>query len=238
MHINTNNTTNVNHSQTNPKTQESAKNLEQTFDISKPFDVDEFTYKDYKTIATTLDSDDLRNWLKNSDLDRETEVKIGSLLGMTSYSDDEILNEVLFDKLNETYDRGEDFGDFMLTVLLPIADMHAEIDKPIDYENSLMNPEVAEAFKNDPKNWSTSLSGGGRRTLDYSFKSEDLFNYMKDYPAFYKRVDEIYPGFYKSPTPTTQAFNEIIAEYTKRKEEQNSTLAAYTKNNKQTPSFE
>ena len=154
---------------------------------------------------------------------------------MTSYSDDDTLNEVLFDRLNESYDRGEDFGDFFKTVLVPIADMKAEIYKPINYENSLMNPEVAEKFKNDPKNWTTTLSGGGRRTEDYSFKSKDIFDYMNNFPEFVQKVEEAYPGFYKNTDATNQAFNEIITEYTKRKDEQNATLDAYTRNTKQNP---
>lgn len=227
-------TTNTAYIDTNKKTsqtQEPKVSSEKKFDMSKPFDINSFTFKDYKAI----NGDDLKDWVENSNLPKETVNKITSLSSITSYSDDDTLNEVLFNKLNASYDKGEDFGDFMISVLMPIADMHAGIDKPINYENTLMNPEVAEAFKNDPKNWSYSLSGGGKSSLDYSFKSEDLLNYMEDFPEFYKKIEEIRPGFYKNPDATTHTFNEIIAEYTKRKNEQNSTLEAYTRNTKQNP---
>jgi len=69
----------------------------------------------------------------------------------------------------------------------------------------------------------------------YSFDAKDVLSNIKSFPDFYNNLDSEYKKFMGDISGTNQAFNEIITEYTKRKDEQNATLDAYTRNTKQNP---
>jgi len=197
------------------------------FDMSKPFDIDSFTFNDYKNISDK----DLETWIKSSNLPNQKEVenKVAQLTFMTSLTEDDTFNEVMFDKLNESYNtRGE---SLFSSVIMPLAGPVI-----ISEENSaLSNSTISEAFKKDSNNWTTTLSGGGERTSDYYFKAEDLLSKMKNFPELYEKTQQKGDSILIKTENTYQAFNEIIADYTKRKDEQNATLDAYTRNTKQNP---
>ena len=98
----TTNTNYVSNVQKSSQTGEPEKTSEERFDMSKPFDIDSFTFEGYKVI----NYDDLEEWIKNSNIPNEKEVlaKTNMLSGMTIMTNDDTFNRVLFDKTNESYD--------------------------------------------------------------------------------------------------------------------------------------
>jgi len=200
------------------------------FDMSKPFDIDSFTFEDYKAI----NYDDLEEWIKSSKLPNEKDVlaKTNILASMTIMTDDDTFNKVLFDKTNESYNQTG--KSLFLSVFVPLADMRSGGRLVQEEHSRLTDPAVEESFKNDPNNWSTSLTGG-RRTASYFFEIDSMLSDMKKFPDFYNNLDTEYKKLMGDVRDTYQAFDEIIAEYTKRKNEANATLDAYTRNTKQNP---
>jgi len=187
------------------------------FDMSKPFDIDSFTFEDYKFI----DRKDLGDWIKNSNLPNKNEVstKVGLLMTTVFYSDDDTLNEVLFDKLDQEYKQGGTGTEFLSTVLLPLGEMASPFDLT-----------TLKEIKNTPTKMERYFENGV-----YSFDAKDVLSNIKSFPDFYNNLDSEYKKFMGDISGTNQAFNEIITEYTKRKDEQNATLDAYTRNTKQNP---
>jgi hypothetical protein len=205
------------------KTQKSEKSSEEKFDMTQPFDIDSFTFEDYKAI----DRKDLGDWIKNSNLPNEKEVsaKAGQLKGMTDMTNDDTFNRVLFDKTNESYD--ETGKSLFLSVFVPLADMR---EGGISIKEK--NPSSVQEFEYDP----SSLTGG-RRTAPYFFEIEDMLSNMKGFPEFYNKLGSESKSLMGDVRDTYQAFDGILTEYSKRKDNQNAILEAYTKNNKQNPSF-
>lgn len=225
----TTNTNYVNTIQKISQTQEPEKTLEKKFDMSKPFDVKSFTFEDYKTI----DRKDLVDWIDNSNLPNKKEVEaiVGLSLNMAYYTDNDTLNEVMFNKLHEEYRNSGTVTNFLEKTLLPLTDMKAGIENSMlgDIENSLANPQVDEAFKNNSSNWSFSLNGGAV-DITHFFSFNEVLSNMKNFPEFHKKLTSQYPEMYKNSDEIIQGFNEILTEYTKKKDEQNAILNAYTKN--------
>ncbi len=216
------------------KTQEIQTSEEKKFDMTQPFDIDSFTFEDYKAI----DAKDLREWIVNSDLTKEEETKADMLAQMTTMTDDDTLNRVLFNKTNESYDKtGE---SLFSTVFIPLADMR-DADKRdyylgMAYRNS-MNPEGTERFKNDSNNGATASNGGEKSTSNFHFSAKDMISDMQNFQEFYNNLDSdnSTKGLMGDVSDTFQIFDEILAEYTKLKDEQNAALDAYTRNTKQNP---
>lgn len=185
------------------------------FDMTKPINIESFTFEDYKNI----DGKELYNWIKNSSLENEDDVhsKANALWSMAHHSDDNILNEVLFDKLDNSLGHGGTYSDFIGNVLVPLMDMAS----PIDFE-------TLEEIANDTTKMEKYMDNGVR-----VFDAEDVLSNMKSFPEYYSGLTTKSKELFADVTHTYQAFDEIITEYTKRKEEENATLEAYTRNTKQ-----
>ena len=198
------------------QTQNTEETSEKKFDTSKPFDIDSFTFEDYKNSHGNVD---LTKWIKDSNLPNEKEVlnQVNGLVSTAFYSDDDTLNEVLYDKLDNSYDNGGTWKEFIFTTLLPLADMDSSFD-----------PITLKEIKNVPTKMENYFVNGAN-----VFKSEDVLSNMNNFREYYNNLEGVHKKLAGDPTSTYQAFAEITAEYTKRKDEANATLDAYTRNTKQ-----
>ena len=230
----TNTTSYINPTQTSSQTQNTEGVLETKFDTSKPFDIESFTFEDYKAI----DGQELHDWIKDSDLPNENEIsnKVNAFMYTAFYSDDDTLNEIMFDRLDNTYDNGGDFKDYVFTTLLPLGNMNNPIDHSMleEIANKMADTNGSFDFSTlkMPKDFPTKMESYNKNGAQV-FKVEDVLSSMENFREYYNNLDSENKFYLDNPTATYQAFAEITAEYTKRKDEANATLDAYTRNTKQ-----
>ena len=190
--------------------------------MSKPFDIDSFTYEDYKNVEPK----ELSDWIDNSGFSLEEKNKIHSqtwsLIGMTSFSEDDTLNEVFFDKLNNEYKKGGTDENFSRSVSIPLMTGH----------DPCMN-----ALKNNPNltfDELMNISGKEDQSV-YPSTSKEIFTIMNSFISTNSKLSDNQQRFGITADEITQSLTEIVEEYTKRKDEKSSTLDAYTRNTKQNP---
>lgn len=198
------------------KTQEIQTTEEKKFDMTQPFDIDSFTFEDYKAI----EGKDLKAWIdNNSDLTKEQKNRAHELDQVATLTDDNTLNKLLFNKANESFEEtGESlFGALFLFVgfMEPLEIRHNNTDN--------------ESLKNDSKNQSISSN------TEKICTAENILNNMGSFPEVYEEIQQTANNQISISDNTFQLFDEILAEYTKLKDEQNAALDAYTRNTKQNP---
>jgi len=208
----------------NTSKKEKVENSSVKFDMSKPFDINNFTFEDYKNIDGKVFGD----WLKESNLPAEEESYISGLYMLAHHSDNDVLNEVLFDRVAS----GEtSYDETIKTVFMGLSEM----EFTLDYE------AIVRAGDNNDSNAIITIPNE-RTTMhkhmvngELRFKGEDILNNMKYFSQYYDELSENQKSMFYKPSETSQAFDAIVTEYTKRKEEKSNTLDAYTRNTKQNP---
>ena len=128
----------------------------------------------------------------------------------------------MFDKLNTEYKHGGKRDYFSLSVLLPLSEAH----------DPTMN-----ALKNNPNLTFEELlkiSENGDQSV-FPSTSKEIMNIMHSYRKTDSKTESNHQRTGITREEITQSFDEIIVEYTKRKEECSSVLDAYTRNTKQNP---
>ena len=208
----------------NTSKKEKVENSSVKFDMTKPFDKENFTFNDYKNI----DGKVLHDWLKESNLPAEEESYISGLFMLANHSDDDLLNEVLFDRVAN----GEtSYNETIKTVFMGLAEMEFVLDhEAIIRAGNNKDSNAIITIPNERTTMHKHMVNG-----ELKFKAEDILDNMKYFSQYYDGLSENQKRLYHTPSETSQAFDAIVAEYTKRKEENSGTLDAYTRNTKPNP---
>lgn len=219
-------TTSVNYVKSSKKIDEVNK-TKSSFDMSKPFDVKSFTFEDFKKIS----GKDLSNWTKDHKkigLSQDTHW----LKMIASYTDDDTLNRILFDKAKKSYIATGNTSEFFWKVLTPLELMN--MPREPQKEDFKLGLNSKNNFLNEP---SIAASSPYYKTYDqhgYYVKSNALLDDMKKLPEWYENVLTIPEiTIHIDLTSSIEYLNDIISEYEKAKVDNNSSLNQYTRNTRQ-----
>ena len=205
------------------KKNESTSNT--TFDITKPFDINTFSFEDYKSIG----SKDLDNWIKSGNHTEDTYNSALMLNAIASYTEDDTLNKVLFDKAKSGFNSTGTLDDFNKNFRNPIlmASMQNDNEKQIEIALAKAikaNPEAFEKYTNQsPVQNSTEKDSFNQKSnlIDLINGFSNFYEQTKDNTVWTTDIDSIF-----------KYMDDILNEYEKRANENNATLDNYTKNNK------
>ena len=185
------------------------------FDISKPFDEDNFSFEDYKSIDGKVFGD----WLKKSNLSNAEQSRVSNLWMMAHHTDDDILNQVLFDKLNSSNE--DDFSSFTFRVLIPLMEM----ENIIDFEAlSAIEEQMEKYEKSDYPgiNETFTVTNNSIKMDKYmvdgelKFRGSDIISNMKYFSVYYDNLSKDDKSLFTNPSDTAQIYAEIVVEYTKQ----------------------
>ena len=144
------------------------------FDTSKTFDLNTFSFEDYKNIS----AQELSDWIMNGDRPGDGFEAI-TFNNLASYTDDDDLNEIIFDKAKELFKQNDgSMRGIFESFLLPLANMNSPIEikedtfynnKPIPYQEDYVN-------KFDEYATRSSL-----------YSIDNVLNNIKNMPDFYEK---------------------------------------------------
>ena len=185
-----------------------------TFDMTKPFDINTFSFEDYKNI----DSKTLYEWTKE---DISLQSSAGYLKKMSQLTEDDVFNEIMFKKAQDSYLKHENPTTELQKVFFPLALMDFEMPTKMPNRVKPNNESSAE------------FSGGGTYfpNVEYYVESKEFINAIKSFPEYYTNSLS-YTEWKMNPINAMEYMDDILNEYEKRTNENNATLNNYTKNNK------
>ncbi|RXJ76188.1 hypothetical protein CRV03_10515 [Arcobacter sp. F155] len=198
---------------TTSKTQKS-NSADIKFDMSKPFDINTFSFEDYKNI----DAKDLYEWTKE---DKSLQSSAGYLKKMSQLTEDDVFNEIMFSKAQESYLKHSNPATELQNVFFPLALMDFEM--PTEMPNRMKPNYESKA----------DFSGGGTPfpNIEYYVESKEFINEIKSFPEYYKN-SLTYTDWEMDPFHAMNYMNDILNKYEKRTNENNATLDSLTKNNR------
>ncbi|MGB5917682.1 hypothetical protein [Arcobacter sp.] len=205
------------------KTQTTNSNIENSSEVlfssllSKNVSPTDISYDEYKKLTT----EDIENLFPRKDMPQEN-TKALSLHSRVNASDDETLNQVLFEK--ELESNGNTMDSFSIDLLIESKKVGKELnillmENEYRKENNMGDKEeIPLEVKNNIEAKAEKNPTNGKIT------PEELFEYFDNFKIIQKDSEEVF-----------SMFDDIQKEYEKRVSERDAILNSYTSNNKANP---
>ena len=212
MQVQSTQNTTANYDNSIQKSQETSSSK---FDMTKPFDINTFSFEDYKNIS----SSDLHKWLEP-----ESDTLTGDaihLFGLAHYTDDDTFNKILFNKAQSSLKQSGNLENFNKNFMSPLLTMTLKM--PSEMPNRMIiQSEIYEENENQTNNF---MERG------YFFDKKEIINQIKEFPEYYEHTKDN-SVWTTDINSIFKYMNDILNEYEKRTNENNATLDNYTKNSK------
>ena len=231
MQVQSTQSTTANYDNSIQKSQETSSTK---FNMTKPFDINTFSFEDYKNVSP----DELLELTKGNP---ELRASAGTLKMVSDYTEDDTLNKILFEKAKEAYNLNGSTNDIIKNVLAPLTFMNAPMEA-LDNNMDLYianNPD--KFFNSDSSNNSHSTEKSQfSQTISpsQSFKengyyvSSNIFlKELNDFPKWYENTLDKH-NWNIDVNSIMKSMRDILSKYEQQTSESNATLENYTKNNK------
>ena len=203
----------------NPSKKSKVADNKSSFDMSKPFDINTFTFEDFKNIS----KEDLVKWTEKDENIKD----IHWLKMMTTFTEDETLNKTLFNKAKESHIKTGNIDEFFRNVITPLTLMNTPM-KPLEENSELFFRDNPDIFNNKSRLEKNQIP------TKKEANSDDLLSDLRKFPSWYENA-KTKEGFtiHIDMQASIDYMNDILKNYKQKISENNAALEQYTRNTRQ-----